>query len=311
MTPGNRHDEIQDALREISGDAMARIGENLAMMDKRITLNLASVKSDLPRIRATICEENAKTWYESYLATDTTHVNYSWQESYAALLEQSRSQPDNNEIAAAVIIMEKKRNIVRWKIPSLEYEHHLRSCRVKNLEELRFKMIAAEQDYNCHLGILRNHEGHNYSQRSAMSQSVQKAAGVLHKRVEEWNQIRLKLGNNSLQLQNIREQGILSWIYDGNSNVENKHNYWYYELISLRKRCEEERSYVNKEIQALMDYGVSRVRLQAKRYEEGDLFLGQMLHDSRAELSKWYGQLLHVIVREKLVINDQVLQFIL
>jgi hypothetical protein len=131
MTPANRHDELQDA--------MSRIGENLSLMDKRIDLCLASAEADLLQLRPTFCEESAKCWYDTYLTSEVNHVSYSWQELYAALLERSLIQPENAEITSAIMNIEeyrriKKMKIERWSIPGLEYNHYLKSCRIKKLE---------------------------------------------------------------------------------------------------------------------------------------------------------------------------------
>jgi len=105
--------------------------------------------------------------------------------------------------------------------------------------------MIADQEFQCYLGILRNHEQHNYSQRASMAQSVQKASSALHKTVDSWNQVRRKLGLEALSIKAIREDGILQWSYDTSTTAQNKHNYWYYECISLQERSKEERIYLS------------------------------------------------------------------
>jgi hypothetical protein len=83
-------------------------------------------------------------------------------------------------------------------------------------------MITANQDYQCHIEILRDCDGHNYAQRVAMAQPIQKAAGVLNRALEEWNEVRKNLSYKTMTLNEVRAENMLSWVYDGTSSSENK-----------------------------------------------------------------------------------------
>jgi len=307
MTPANRHDEVQDALREISKATFSTISETLWAMDKKIQANLALVKDTLSRLSPNITADNAELWYSDYMASALNHMEYTWEETYVTLLEAHKALADS-KIMKSIVTIERKQAIIRWPENSLDYEHHLSLARQKDLEQFRQRMIIADQEFQCYLGILRNHEQHNYAQRASMAHSVQKASSALHKTVDSWNQVRRKLGLEALSIKAIREDDILQWSYDTSTTAQNKHNYWYYECISLQERSKEERIYLNAEVIILIDYGVQRVNQLKCRYSAGEIETAQLLHQSRRDLKRWYEQLIGMVREQDLHIDHDIIR---
>lgn len=308
MTPANRHDELQDALREISRVAVEGIADMMTQMDAKIAANLAWVESFLPRLRPSVTEESAKQWYNEYLANDENHIVFQWEETYVMLLQALATDPLKEELTKSLRNIETKQNMMRWELNSPQFEYHYKAALNKQMEHKRHDMILADQDYQCSLGILRNHEQHNYAQRAQMSRSVTKASSRLHQHIGEWNEIRSKLNLELLSIKTIRELRVLEWTYGTTINDQNKQNYYFYEAISLRDRAMEERAYLNKEIVCLLGFGVEEAKRWMERYSKGERFVAHQLHQSRLRLSKWYRRFLPIVLRESIVIDLNMIQ---
>jgi len=305
MTPANRHDELQDALREISRTSLEKIADMLVKRDLEITMNLAYVDSELSKIKATVTEKDAQRWYTEYLATDSNHINFTWEESYALLLEDYTHSSDS-ACGRSCLAIEKKQGITRWQTTSIQFKQHYSAALYKQLEQARRAMILADMDYQCYIAIIRNHEHHNYAQRANMSSSIQKAFGRLHQCAEAWNLLCVKLGMKRLTIKEIRDQNILSWSYEISGNYQNKQNSYYYEMISLRARSIEERSFVNAEIKALFEYGTFEVKRFHARLTNGEFMAASRLHRARRDLYEWHNKLSSIIVRERISISPEI-----
>jgi len=299
MTPANRHDELQDALREIARICQEKIADMLVKKDMEIIMNLAYVDSELSKVKATVTEENAQQWYSGYLASESNHIDFSWEESYVILLEDYTSSLDP-ACERSCLAIERKQGILRWNTTSIQYKQHYNAALYKQLEQARRDMIVADMDYQCYIAIIRSHEHHNYSQRAHMSSSIQKAFGKLHQCAEAWNALRTKLNISRMTIKEIRDQNILSWSYEISGNYQNKQNSYYYEMISLRTRSMEERIFVNAEIKALLEHGVAEVRRFHSRLMGGEIAAASKLHTARRNLYDCHSKLSSIIVRERI-----------